>query len=106
MNERFDEKLDGKRPNERRSKMQVIADILRVIDSNASGRTKPTHILYRANLSHKLLREHLNTLLQKGFIEVFIEKNRTYYKITIKGKNFLGEYRKIEKLAQVFGLPA
>jgi predicted transcriptional regulator len=84
--------------------MQVIADILRVIDSE-SGKTKPTHILYRANLSHKLLREHLNTLLQKGLVEVVIEKNRTYYKITEKGRNFINEFRKIEKLAQVFGLP-
>lgn len=84
--------------------MQVIADILRVIE-NESGKTKPTHILYKANLSHKLLREHLNTLLQKGFVEVVIEKNRTYYKITEKGKNFINEFRKIEKLAQVFGLP-
>lgn len=84
--------------------MQVIADILRAIESE-NGITKPTHILYKANLSHRLLKEHLNTLLQKGFIEVTIEKNRTYYKITDKGRNFISEFRKIEKLAQVFGLP-
>ena len=90
--------------NERRSRMQVIADVLRTIE-NENGISKPTHILYKANLSHKLLKEHLNILLQKGLIEVVIEKNRTYYKITERGKNFLNEYRKIEKLAQVFGLP-
>lgn len=90
--------------NERRSKMQVIADVLRVIE-NEGGRTKPTHILYKANLSHKLLKEHLNTLLQKGFIEVTIEENRTLYRITDKGRKFMGEFRKIEKLASVFGLP-
>jgi len=84
--------------------MQVIADILRVID-NERGKTKPTHILYKANLSHKLLKEHINTLLQKGFIEVVIDENRTYYSITERGKNFLNEFRRIEKLAQVFGLP-
>lgn len=85
--------------------MQVIADVLRVIE-NENGITKPTHILYKANLSHKLLKDHLNTLLQKGFVEVVIEKNRTYYKITDKGKKFINEFRKIEKLAQIFGLPA
>jgi predicted transcriptional regulator len=84
--------------------MQVIADVLRAIE-NENGISKPTHILYKANLSHKLLREHLNTLLQKGFIEVVIDGNRTYYKITDKGRNFMSEFRKIEKLAQVFGLP-
>lgn len=84
--------------------MQVIADVMRAIDSE-SGMTKPTHILYKANLSHKLLKEHLNTLLQKGFIEVVIKENRTYYRITDRGRNFMSEFRKIEKLAQVFGLP-
>ena len=89
--------------NERRSTMQVLVDVLRVIERE--NKVKPTHILYKANLSHKLLKEYLNTLLQKGFIEVVIEKNHTYYKITDKGRNFMIEFRKIEKLAQMFGLP-
>ena len=90
--------------NERRSKIQVITDILRMMQRE-NGKVKPTHILYKANLSHKLLKEHLNDLLQKGLIEVVIEKNRTYYQITQKGKEFVNEYRKIEKLAQAFGMP-
>ena len=89
--------------NERRSSMQIIVDVLRVIERE--NKVKPTHILYKANLSHKLLKEYLNTLLQKGFIEVVVEKNRTYYRITDKGINFLNEFRKMEKLAQMFGLP-
>jgi predicted transcriptional regulator len=83
--------------------MQIIVDVLRVIERE--NKVKPTHILYKANLSHKLLKEYLNTLLQKGFIEVVVEKNRTYYRITDKGINFLNEFRKMEKLAQMFGLP-
>ena len=89
--------------------MQVIADILRVVEGgggSGNNRVKPTHILYKANLSHKLLKEHINTLLQKGFIEVEIDtKNHTYYKITEKGQKFMGEFRKLEKLSQAFGLP-
>lgn len=90
--------------NERRSKIQVVIDVLRVI-GRENGKVKPTHILYKANLSHKLLKEHLNNLLQKGFIEVSIEKNHTFYQITDKGRKFVSEYRKVEKLAQAFGLP-
>ena len=90
--------------NGRRSKMQVIADILRVVEGSGN-RVKPTHILYKANLSHKLLKDHINTLLQKGFIEVEIEKNHTYYRITEKGQRFMSEFRKLEKLSQAFGLP-
>jgi len=89
--------------NERRSSMQIIVDVLRVIERE--NKVKPTHILYKANLSHKLLKEYLNTLLQKGFIEVVVEKNRTYYRITDKGINFVNEFKKMEKLAQMFGLP-
>ena len=82
----------------------MVADILRVAERE-QGRVKPTHLLYKSNLSHKLLKDHLNTLLQRGFIEVEIEKGRTYYKITAKGRKFLGEFRKIEKLSEAFGLP-
>ena len=88
----------------RRTKMQVIADVLRVIQTG-NGRVKPTHILYKANLSHKLLKEHLNVLLQKGFVEVELDDSRTYYKITEKGQKFISEFRKVEKLSQAFGLP-
>ncbi len=91
--------------NQRRSKLQVVADVLRVIEMEQGRRVKPTHILYKANLSHKLLKEHLNTLLQKGYINVEIEGNHTYYKITPEGQKFMQELRKIEKLSQAFGLP-
>ena len=90
--------------SERRTKIHVLIDVLRVIEAD-SGRAKPTHILYRANLSYKILKDYLNALLQKGFIEVEIDKNHTYYKITEKGRKYLNEYRKLEKLSSVFGLP-
>lgn len=88
----------------RRSKIQVIVDILRVLERDG-GRVKPTYILYKSNLSHKLLKEHLNTLLQKGFIEVDLDDNRTYYRITQRGREFVVEFRKVERLSQAFGLP-
>jgi predicted transcriptional regulator len=84
--------------------MQVIADVLRAIEKEG-GVCKPTHILYKANLSHKLLKEHLNLLIKKGFVEIVLEDNRTLYKITDEGRKFMGEFRKIEKMAQMFGLP-
>ena len=88
---------------ERRSKMQVLIDILRVIQRE--GQTKPTHILYKANLSHKLLKNHLNLLLEKGFIEQKNHDGKVYYSITRKGIEFMVEYRKIENLSSAFGLP-
>lgn len=92
--------------NQRRSKLQVVADVLRVIEKEQGRRVKPTHILYKANLSHKLLKEHLNFLLQKGYVQVELDGNHTYYRITPTGQKFLVELRRVEKLSQAFGLPA
>ena len=90
--------------SERRTRIHALVDVLRVIEAE-NGRAKPTHILYKANLSYKILKDYLNSLLQKGFIEVVLDKNRTYYRLTEKGQQYLNEYRKLEKLSKVFGMP-
>ncbi len=88
----------------RRSKMHVLSDILRVI-RNTSGMAKPTHIMYKANLSHKLLKSHLSFLIENGFIERKNVGNNAYYSITPKGMKFIDEFKKIEKFSMAFGLP-
>jgi len=52
----------------RRSKLEVIMDIMFLIQSKGD-KVKPTHILYGANLSHGVLKENLDLLISKGFIE-------------------------------------
>lgn len=89
---------------QRRSTMNVILDVLRTIQSSGN-RAKPTHILYKANLSHKLLKKYLAMLLTNGFIEDFTDGNRIYYRLTTKGQEFIVAYKKMEKLAIGFGLP-
>ncbi len=90
--------------SERRSKITVLVDVLRVVQRENTS-VKPTHIMYKANLSHKLLKDHLNTLMQKGFLEQELRGDKVYYKITKKGREFVQEFRKIEKLSAAFGLP-
>lgn len=89
---------------ERRSKIQVLIDILRVIQREG-GSARPTHILYKANLSHKLLKSHLGLLIEKDFIEQRQYGDKVYYSITQKGVEFIVEYRKVERLSSAFGLP-
>ena len=89
---------------ERRSKIQVLIDILRVIQREG-GSARPTHILYKANLSHKLLKSHLGLLIEKDFIEQRQYGDKVYYSITQKGVEFIAEYRKVERLSSAFGLP-
>ena len=48
--------------------MHILLDMLNTIERKG-GQAKPTHILYGANLSHKRLKEYLDFLLARGFIE-------------------------------------
>jgi predicted transcriptional regulator len=89
--------------NARRSKTRVILDILLAIQRE--GKAKPTHILYKANLSHRLLKSHLNDLLAKGLIEKVEDRKNIFYTLTPKGNEIISEFRKVEKLALAFGLP-
>jgi len=88
---------------ERRSKIQILVDILRVVQRKG-GKAKSTHILYGANLSHKRLKMHLDTLIENGFLEMVSLKGRPYFKITPKGVKFIIEYRKIEEITDAFGI--
>ena len=83
--------------------MQVLVSILRVIQREG-GTAKPTHILYKANLSHKLLKGHLTFLMERGFIEQKQYGDKVFYSVTQKGMEFIVEYRKIERLSSAFGL--
>ena len=89
--------------NERRSKISILWDILHTIQKK-DGKAKHTHILYGANLSHDRLKGYLEKLLQDGFIEKVDENGKTYYLITMKGREFLLEFKKIQKFSEAFGI--
>lgn len=89
--------------NKKRSKLEIIRDILEVI-KNKSGRIKPTHILYKSNLSYVMMEEYLNELKLKEFIiEKEVGRSKTYL-ITDKGINYLEQYRLISNFTESFGL--
>jgi predicted transcriptional regulator len=74
----------------RRSPMEMVCDILGVL---SQGPTKPTHILYKANMSWKVLSTYLDYLMTKGIIEKDgDEGKRTVYRLTEKGKSILAMY--------------
>lgn len=87
----------------KRNKLEVIKDILTVIRAK-NGKIKPTHILYKSNLSHQMMKEYLGELLNKGFIEEIPIKNSKTYSITNKGTNYLEEYNTIVTFTSSFGL--
>lgn len=89
--------------NKKRNKLQIVYDILRVIRER-NGRIKPTHILYKSNLSYQMMEEYLNELIEKGFILEVKNKESKSYAITEKGINYLNKYSVINEFVSSFGL--
>ncbi len=93
----------------RRSRLELIFDILLAIQ-NRGGRIKPTHLMYKSNLSHKLLNNYLEELVQKELVKVeeeFVKKRQSTTKtviITEKGLGFLAEFRRMREFTDAFGL--
>ena len=92
--------------NKKRSRLEVIRDILKVISERAdkTGGIKPTHILYKSNLSYQMMDEYLNELKAKEFVVEKTTKEGKRYMITQKGSKFLQEYQTVVGFMDSFGL--
>ncbi len=87
----------------KREKIQVVYDILRAVKEK-EGRIKPTHIMYKANLSSQMLKTYLEELVLKGLIlEKKLGKGKTYF-LTEKGLKYIQEYQVILGFVDSFGL--
>ena len=95
--------------SQRRSRLELIFDILIAIQ-NRGGKIKPTHLMYKSNLSHKLLNNYLEELVTKGLVTVeeeTIKRKVAPLKtvvITEKGLGFLSEFRRMREFTDAFGL--
>jgi predicted transcriptional regulator len=89
--------------SKKRDRLQVIYDILKVIKEK-NGKIKPTHILYKSNLSHQMMEEYLNELIEKDFILEEKEQNSKTYSIKPKGMEYLNQYKIITGFVDSFGL--
>ncbi|NHJ13992.1 MAG: DUF4364 family protein [Candidatus Thorarchaeota archaeon] len=88
-----------------RSKIRILADMMRCIQEEAEEGAGPTKILYSANLSHDRLTQYLDELLEKELITQADENsNNKVYRLTEKGRDFLREFAKMEKFSEAFGI--
>ncbi len=79
-----------------RSKLQIIAEILEIVRQGA----KKTHIMYRANLSYKLLCKYLDEVLDCGLVRV--DRGEDCYVVAPKGEKFLEQFNSyMRRRAQV-----
>lgn len=87
----------------RRDKLEIVNDILLAIQ-NKGGKIKPTHLLYKSNLSHKKMMEYLSELMEKNMVAEEEEKGKKMFIINQEGFNFIKEYKKIKEFSDSFGL--
>jgi predicted transcriptional regulator len=89
--------------SERRSKLEIVGDILKAIQAKG-GMIKPTHLLYKSNLSHERMKLYVDELKSKGMLEEKEAKGKRMFSVTDKGLDFLASYRKVVELEDAFGI--
>jgi len=87
---------------ERRDKLKIVYDILKSIQDKG-GHIKPTHLLYKSNLSHQKMQFYLKDLIEKNLVEEGKNKIKREYNITNKGVKFLEDYKRIKEFTDSFG---
>ena len=86
----------------KRDRLEIIKDILESI-MKAKG-IKPTKLLHSSNLSPQMFKYYINELKEKELVKEEGEKNKKVFVITLKGGEFLREYRAFSSLIRNFGL--
>jgi predicted transcriptional regulator len=86
-----------------RANLEIVYDILSFVRNRPEG-AKPTHILYRANLSPTLLNHYLSMMMGDSLIKKIEEKNKIRYQITKKGLNFLEKLKAVDKMCHIIEL--
>ena len=87
---------------ERRERLDIIKDILEAIRAKG-GEIKPTHLLYKSNLSHDSMKRYVSELMEKEMMEESQGKKSKTYVITDKGLQFLSAFQQIRDFTDSFG---
>ncbi len=88
---------------EKRSRLDIIHDIMLAIQKRR-GKIKPTHLLYKSNLSYQRMNAYLDELIEKGLVKKDFDDKNKFFILTDKGYNFLAEFQRIREFQDSFGL--
>jgi predicted transcriptional regulator len=87
----------------KRSRSDIIGDMLTSIQQKG-GEIKPTHLMYRSNLSHTQMVSYLEELVNKSFVQKIRKKNYEYIILTDKGYEFLHKLNEMREFERTFGI--
>jgi predicted transcriptional regulator len=87
----------------KRSRIDIIADMLSSIQAKG-GKIKPTHLMYKSNLSHGQMKSYLEELTEKALVNKINSNSYEYLIITDNGSKFLERLREMKEFEKTFGL--
>lgn len=74
--------------------METFCDILRAI---GAGAEKPTHIMYKANLSWTVMQLYMRSLEAQGLVLAITEQGKKLYRLSEKGFQLLSQFLTIKE---------
>jgi predicted transcriptional regulator len=87
----------------KRSRLEIIGDMLIAIQEKG-GQIKPTHLMYKSNLSHSQMSSYLEEMINKEFIGKIKKESYEYIIITDRGCSFLEKLREMREFEKTFGI--
>jgi predicted transcriptional regulator len=88
---------------EKRGKLEIVYDILAAVQKK-NGSIKPTHLLYKSNLSYQRMNIYLEELIKQGMIRKDFDEDNKFYVLTDRGYQFLAEFKRIKEFTDSFGI--